>query len=222
MMSSEVEINSGETDALRSEALTIVRAWITKHPRIVNCRTDDEFLLRFLRAKDFSIPGACARIENYLTIRKTLSHLFSNLDMESSEFKTIFGFKSIAVLQERNKKGRLVYYIDIGKIDLDKCSVVDLIRITNLVFESLAIDDRSQINGIIIVVNYTNAKLTFAAMWTPRRIKELIQCLVKGVPLYLQKIFFVNVPCFPRIMIQLITPFLNYNLKRRITVTSKV
>lgn len=41
---------------------------------------DANFLLRFLRAKKFSVPMTCAGIERYLLLRQSYE-FFSNLDM---------------------------------------------------------------------------------------------------------------------------------------------
>uniref|UniRef100_A0A1B0DFV4 CRAL/TRIO N-terminal domain-containing protein n=1 Tax=Phlebotomus papatasi TaxID=29031 RepID=A0A1B0DFV4_PHLPP len=63
-MSSEFESVAKEDENLKSQALDQFREWIAKHPKIKKCRTDDAFLLRFLRTKKFSVPRACEQLVN--------------------------------------------------------------------------------------------------------------------------------------------------------------
>uniref|UniRef100_A0A1B0GN44 CRAL-TRIO domain-containing protein n=1 Tax=Phlebotomus papatasi TaxID=29031 RepID=A0A1B0GN44_PHLPP len=53
------------------------------------------------------------------------------------------------VLQQTDYKGRLVLYFDAGKIDVEQCSALDLLKIRNMYYETLSCDERSQINGIV-------------------------------------------------------------------------
>lgn len=98
-----------ETCATRDFALQAVREWIEANPRIHAARlgklillqcivikslksnyisyssfqkknVDASFLLRFLRAKKFSVPITCEGIERYLLLRQSYE-FFNNLDM---------------------------------------------------------------------------------------------------------------------------------------------
>ena len=58
-----------ETDEFRRQTIQELREWVVKNPRIQKMRLDSNFLLRFLRAKKFSIPMAKELIERYLVLR---------------------------------------------------------------------------------------------------------------------------------------------------------
>lgn len=59
-----------ETDEIREHAIKAIRDWAMKNPRISTLRLDARFILRFLRAKKFSIPMAQETLERYLVLRK--------------------------------------------------------------------------------------------------------------------------------------------------------
>uniref|UniRef100_A0A1B0D3E4 Uncharacterized protein n=1 Tax=Phlebotomus papatasi TaxID=29031 RepID=A0A1B0D3E4_PHLPP len=219
-MSSKFESNTEEGENLRSQALDQFREWITKHPKIKKCKTDDKFLLRFLRTKKFSVPGACELLENYLTLRKTLSHSFNNLDIERSEFQTILDFNGGFILKETDLKGRLVFYVDLGKLDMIKFSAVDFMRIANLFFESISLDERSQINGIVQVLNCNGLRLSSLIIWTPTTIKEFAQCWQQAFPIRYQKIYFVNVPSFAKSLLQVFLSFLSEKIRSRLSIVN--
>lgn len=70
-----------ETEHTRNNALEAIREWAEQNPRIVKIRLDSSYLLRFLRAKKFSIPMAEDAIERYSLLRKSyMGSLLQNLD----------------------------------------------------------------------------------------------------------------------------------------------
>lgn len=58
-----------ETDEVRKNALQAIREWAIRNPRIVAMRLDSGFLLRFLRARKFSLPMTQEILERYLVLR---------------------------------------------------------------------------------------------------------------------------------------------------------
>lgn len=217
-MSSEFEFVAKEDENLKSQALDQFREWIAKHPKIKKCRTDDTFLLRFLRTKKFSVPRACEQLEKYMSIRKIYPHLFEYFDYDSAEFKNIFGLKGGFVLRQSDPKGRLVMYIDVSRFDGNNCKIIDLMKIINMFYERVGLDERSQTKGVVQVYNCHNAKLSYLSLWTPTRLKEFSECWQMGFPIRYQSIYVVNLPLFGRSFLQLLMNFLSEKLKSRIRV----
>jgi hypothetical protein len=69
-----------EDDTIREQSLKQFREWLKQNRDVENVRTDENFLLRFLRCKKYSIPMAQQLLLKYLNVRKVLSHLTTNLD----------------------------------------------------------------------------------------------------------------------------------------------
>ena len=45
----------------RAQSLSELRTWLLSQPHLVNCRTDDNFLLRFLRMQKYKVGEPAAR-----------------------------------------------------------------------------------------------------------------------------------------------------------------
>ena len=69
----------------RASGLTKLRAYISEQPHLRgSCRTDNVFLLRFLRAQKFNVDKSAALLEQYLLMREKHPLWFKNLgDVES-------------------------------------------------------------------------------------------------------------------------------------------
>jgi hypothetical protein len=77
-----------ETDEIRENAIRAVREWALQNPRICTLRLDAKFILRFLRAKKFSIPMTQEIIERYLVLRKCFfegEFIYQNYDYKIPE-----------------------------------------------------------------------------------------------------------------------------------------
>jgi len=82
----------GETKEVRDSTLNEMKRWLQLQPHILNCRTDANFLLRFLRMQKFRVDKSCAVLEKYTLMREDYPMYFRNLDI------------SLPVLQELVQK----------------------------------------------------------------------------------------------------------------------
>lgn len=95
-----------EDKTTREQALEQVRDWLKKNYDVENVRTDDSFLLRFLRNKKFSVPMAQQQLLKYLNMRKVMGHLSHNLDFLSPGVRDLFNNGYIMASPIRDKQGR--------------------------------------------------------------------------------------------------------------------
>lgn len=95
-----------EDKTTREQALEQMRDWLKKNSDVENVRTDDSFLLRFLRNKKFSLPMAQQQLLKYLNMRKVMGHLSFNLDFLSPGVRDLINNGYIMVSPIRDKLGR--------------------------------------------------------------------------------------------------------------------
>lgn len=70
-----------ENESTREQAIKSLRTWIDSNIRIDLTRMDATFLLRFLRAKKFSVTMAQDNLERYILLRSTREGiLFQEMD----------------------------------------------------------------------------------------------------------------------------------------------
>lgn len=103
-----------EDESSRKQSLKQMRDWISKNKDVENIRTDDVFLLRFLRCKKFSVPMAQQQLLKYLNMKKAMPHLITNLDYLSPVVIDLIDNGYIFASPIRDSKGRRVIFYFAG------------------------------------------------------------------------------------------------------------
>ncbi|RVE46062.1 hypothetical protein evm_009286 [Chilo suppressalis] len=97
-----------ETQNARKQALAALRSWMEQNPKFMAIRTDSNFLLRFLRAKKFSVPMAQEAIERYILLRQSWGIAFNQLDYQLPVMMELIDLGYIFVSPFKDKAGRRV------------------------------------------------------------------------------------------------------------------
>lgn len=108
-----------EDKSARDQCMQQMRDWLKKSDDVQNVRTDDSFLLRFLRAKKFSVPMAQQLMLKYLNIRRVFPEMSTNLDFLSPPMNQVFANGYLVVSPIRDQNGRRVIMARAGKFLLD-------------------------------------------------------------------------------------------------------
>jgi len=101
-----------EDRCTREQSLEQLRNWVAKNEDLQNVRSDDTFLLRFLRAKKFSVPMAEQTLLKYLNIRRTFPHMSTQLDYLEPRLGDLIDQGYIFAVPQRDKHGRRVVVIN--------------------------------------------------------------------------------------------------------------
>lgn len=101
-----------EDKTTREQSLEQMREWLKKNFDVENVRSDDTFLLRFLRNKKFSVPMAQQQILKYLNMRKVMDHLTFNLDFLSPGVRDLIdnGYIMMSPLRDKNGRRTVLYF----------------------------------------------------------------------------------------------------------------
>lgn len=100
-----------EDRSAREQCLEQLLNWLNKNEDVQNVRTDDRFLLRFLRAKKFSVPMAQQIILKYLNLKRVFPQMTANLDYKSKSVHEILTNGYLTVSPVRDQHGRRVIII---------------------------------------------------------------------------------------------------------------
>ena len=118
-----------EDKATREQALEQMRTWLIKNCDVENVRTDDSFLLRFLRNKKFSVPMAQQQLLKYLNMRRVMGHLSCSLDFLSPGVRDLINNGYIMVSPIRDKLGRRTVLYFAGEFFKLFCFRIDFLFI---------------------------------------------------------------------------------------------
>lgn len=104
-----------EDRSAREQCLEQLLNWLNKNEDVENVRSDDRFLLRFLRAKKFSVPMAQQIILKYLNLKRVFPQMTANLDYKSKSVHEILTNGYLTVSPVRDQNGRRVIIVRAGK-----------------------------------------------------------------------------------------------------------
>lgn len=165
-----------ETEHLRQQSLVAMRAWIEKNPKIVKCRYDASFLLRFLRAKKFSLPTTQETLERYLLLREVYDHsVFHSVRLSEPNVADLLQRGMGFVLPERDRLGRRVLVIQPRAFDMNKHTLRDLMRLFTITAETLIEDEENQIRGFVYLVDAAGASLQMLTLISPKEALKLVK-----------------------------------------------
>ncbi|KAB0792679.1 hypothetical protein PPYR_14638 [Photinus pyralis] len=172
----------GEDKNVRDQALESMRHWITHNPRILNCRLDSNFLLRFLRFSKFSVVQAQIALERYLLLRQSYGMVFREMDIKIPKMTELLQTGFLFVCPKRDKNGRRVYIIRPGAFDLSKYTNADMLKIAGIAFETLIEDEENQVKGFVYLADGQGCGLPYVTLFTPLEMVRLVKNGEKTVP----------------------------------------
>uniref|UniRef100_A0A1I8GQX6 CRAL-TRIO domain-containing protein n=1 Tax=Macrostomum lignano TaxID=282301 RepID=A0A1I8GQX6_9PLAT len=148
----------GETDSTRGPALAALRDLVTKDVQLRGfCRTDDAFLIKFLRHRKFNVESAHQRIRAYLQVRNSFPDVFANFT--PSGVLPLLESGVVSLLPVRDIEGRRLVLYRVGRWDCSKFSSTELVRANGVVIEAALHEEDTQVNGIAVLLDLSDLSL---------------------------------------------------------------
>ncbi|XP_012222901.1 retinol-binding protein pinta-like [Linepithema humile] len=215
--------NLNETDENREKAITHIRHWIQENDDLC-ARTDDFFILRFLRVCKFDIEKTKTRIRNYYKQRFDLPEWFANKDPLRPELQDLLDEGLFLPLRKLDDQKRMVIFSRVGRQNPSTQKLSDFIKICNMTMEVFA---RNHVEGSIYgYVAYTDFDLVHMghiSQMRPNIIRNFIYTWQDCFPLEIQSINFINTPACAHAVLRIVKYFLNENLRQKVhTYTKKM
>ncbi|KAF5272788.1 hypothetical protein FQA39_LY07815 [Lamprigera yunnana] len=172
----------GEDKHCRDQSLESMRHWIKHNPRVLNCRLDSKFLLRFLRFTKFSVVQAQEALERYLLLRQSYGIAFNTLDVNLPKMEELIDVGFLFVCPKRDERGRIVYIVRPGVFDMNKYTNEDILRVAAMAFETLIEDEENQVRGFVYIIDGQGVGLSYITLFTPKEVVRLTKNGEKTVP----------------------------------------
>ncbi|XP_064909720.1 clavesin-1 isoform X2 [Columba livia] len=154
-----------------------VRDMIITRPDIGFLRTDDAFILRFLRARKFHQTEAFRLLAQYFQYRQLNLDMFKNFKADDPGIKRALTDGFPGVLENRDHCGRKILLLFAANWDQSRNSFIDILRAILLSLEVLIEDQELQINGFILIIDWSNFSFKQASKLTPSILKLAIEGL---------------------------------------------
>lgn len=166
----ENELN--EVPSRVAEDLEHLKQWLTKQNHI-NGRTDDQFLIAFLRGCKFSLERVKEKLDMYYTIRTAIPEFYSNRDSSDKKLQSCMklGVTLPLPLLETPEASR-IFLIRLGSYEPSKTSVADFMKVCYMITDLLLwTDDTTSVAGHTILVDLRGITFSHLSHFSPSLMK---------------------------------------------------
>jgi len=204
-----------ENPKTRKKALRELRDWLKSQNHISGCRSDNSFLLRFLRMKKFEVADTIKVLEKYLKMRCQNPEWFADLNIGEPKLNQLISDGYCFVLPQRDARGRKVVYSRAAAMDASLFTANDVMRAHLLTFEALLEDEDVQVNGVTYVFDESDVNWSHISIWTPSEVSKAFSCCERALPIRHREINFVHLPWTMSLVFQFAKSLLSQKLRDR-------
>ncbi|XP_055603044.1 retinaldehyde-binding protein 1-like [Uranotaenia lowii] len=205
-----------ESDEIREQSLAQLRDWIAKHPHIKKCRTDTQYLLRFLRNRKYAINSACEMLERSLVAKAIHPHWLTNLDIEDPELEALVDTGYLFTLPERDSKGCTIIFNETAQLDPTKFNAGHVARIHNLINEVNFDRPEVQCGGFVLVYDLSGMTMSQLSLVSLNDIRILARYVTKAIPVRFHELHFLGTPGPTQTIVNFVLQLFSEKLKQRI------
>ncbi|XP_022319792.1 clavesin-2-like [Crassostrea virginica] len=206
----------GEDQFKRSEDIADVREQIETRPDITFLRTDDAFILRFLRARKFVSVEAFKLLARYFEFRQNNPSIFKNFIASEPDIKASLYDGLPSVLPNCDQNGRRIIVLFAANWEIGRYQLNSIYRAILLTLEKLIDDEANQINGFVFIVDWSQFTFSQSRSLNPKVLKQMVEGLQDCFPARFGSIHFVNQPWYIEAICKIILPFLKEKSRRKI------
>lgn len=181
------------------EDVAHIRKWITQQSHL-KARTDDQWILNFLRGCKFSLDRTKEKLDNFYTVRSALPEFFAKRDPLSSEIQHIL--KLGLFLPIDTKDGPKIFVVRTANVDPTHVSLIDITKVCLMITDIiLNEDDYCVIQGQRFFVDFGAFNKHQLLRVTPTLCQKAILCLKDVYPCRLKGFYIINMhPIFESII----------------------
>ncbi|CAH0718132.1 unnamed protein product, partial [Brenthis ino] len=177
-----------ENAATRATSIAELRKMIFDRGQCTPHRTDDAFLLRFLRTTNFIVPRAHRLLVRYYTFREQYPHLYKGVDL--------WGLMKVrdayeGSMLDRPDVGRLTV-LKFGVWDPNEFPVEDLVRAGMAITEIVLRQPKIQVLGGNVIVDMSGLTLKHVSTLTPTIAYQIVHLLGVSIPGRLRSCHVIN------------------------------
>ncbi|XP_037951321.1 uncharacterized protein LOC119682052 [Teleopsis dalmanni] len=197
-----VELNENENNI--QENIIKLREWIVGQTYL-KARTDDQFLLAFLRFCKYNLQNAKIRIEYYYTYKSTGMEVLKVRHIDEKLLGMVRDGIFATLPNPIGPGGPRIHYTRMGNIDTSKYSVYDVFRYHTFRSEiEINTDDNWVISGVVEIIDFGKIPFAFLRQYDSGLFKKMSAFLEYGVPTNLKGTHIVNASMEAQIVLTLV------------------
>ncbi|XP_067014913.1 retinol-binding protein pinta [Anabrus simplex] len=199
----------------RDEDLLKIKEWLEKQTHI-KARTDDQFLIIFLRACKFSLERTKEKIDTYYAMRSALPEFFTNRDPLLPELQAVMDTACQFGLSDIPEGGPLWFW-RLSNYDPKTTRIEDIIKVMFMMEETILLEeDSALVCGQHIFIDLAGVTMAHMLQFSPVVLKKFLQVWQVGYPTRPQQIHIVNIPSFFETLLNFVRSMLKEKLRKRL------
>ncbi|KXJ77971.1 hypothetical protein RP20_CCG005975 [Aedes albopictus] len=204
-----------ETPELRAASIEELRR-LLHNATDLHYRDDDDFLLIFLRPCHFYPESALKMMRRIAEFKKSNHPLMHDL-FPIDEKISFTDHEIVNVLTNKDHKGRRVLVMNCGKAwDPKQVNAEKMFRLFFLVHLVAQLEPSTQINGVVIIMDFDGLSLKQVRALSPSFSKMLLTFIQEAVPLRMKEVHIIKQPYIFNMVWTLFKPFIGEKLRKRL------
>ena len=177
-------------------------------------RSDDGFILRFLRAKKFNQQKALKCLHNHHAVKKEFQEVFEKVH-NPTVLQPIVDRGILSVLDGKTVEGASIFMYRPGLLDKD-VNLYDLMAYGVLALEKILEKEENQICGIVSVEDLENFSVSIMFQVSPFQLSRLNSIYQDAMPIRFRAVYLLNEGRVIDAVMALMKPFMKKKLLDRI------
>ncbi|XP_029671464.1 retinol-binding protein pinta-like isoform X2 [Formica exsecta] len=211
-------VHLNETDENREKAIAEIKRWIENSDDLYG-RTDDFFILQFLRTCKFNIEKTKIRMRNYYQQRHDLPEWSTNRNPFLPEMQELLNLGVFLFLRKLDNQGRMVLIIRQKQQNPDVQKLLDLVKIGIMIMDVITkVYVPLSLYGITLFIDLDGVTARYLKQLHPRIVMNIVHAWQGCYPIRLRSINYINAPMYVHIGISIFKHFMNEKLKQRLHV----
>ncbi|KAH7968916.1 hypothetical protein HPB52_012622 [Rhipicephalus sanguineus] len=206
----------GETPEVKAKSIETLRRLLSEEPWL-ECPTDEEFLVKFLRARKYDVEEALKNIRKYFRVKQETREMFDNLNPYSVPFdSTCREHRLVTVSRQRDSLGRGVVLLRLGAWNSGMCSLIDYFRVSLVQVEWLLFQQDVQIRGVVFVLDFKGLSVYHITQYTPYFMSKLLYLMQDCYPIRVKALYVTHNPALFDILFAAAKRFMKPKLLQRV------
>ncbi|XP_037042023.1 alpha-tocopherol transfer protein-like [Bradysia coprophila] len=213
----KTELN--ENPAKIAEDIEYLRKWLQMQPHIIS-RTDDQFLVSFLRGCKYSYEKSKEKLDMYFTVRSAIPEFFYDRDPTYANLtEAIRRGVTLPLPKTEKYNSSRVMLIRHGVYDPQRLGIQDIMKVSYMINDiSMMDDDNAIVCGQTILIDLKGLTLGHVGQCTPSIIKKMTTSIQEAYPVRQKGIHFVNPSSIFDAVFKIFYNFMSSKVRKRIFV----
>ncbi|KAH8372418.1 hypothetical protein KR093_011409 [Drosophila rubida] len=204
--------------------LEALKTWIDQQPHL-NPRTDDQFLIAFLRGCKYSLERTKAKLDRFYTLRTKYPELFNITNVDDPKLRRLImcNINRPIVYLPKLFNGVRLGIFRLGVVPADQYNIYEVMQVGQVMQEiTLIEDDYAIINGVIVIMDMSGATASHLFQMTPGLAKKMTAFSEEALPMRPKAQHFINTITGFETVFNMFKPMMSKKQQGRLFVHSKI